>query len=404
VRAILITAAIICEYNPFHNGHKYHIEETRRMTNSEYIIAIMSGNYVQRGEPAFLDKWARCKMALEEGADLVLELPSIFSCASAEYFASGAIDMINKTGSVQYLSFGSESGDLEALQDTADKLQNETVEYKNLLKNALKQGKSFPAARQQALGISRAGPNDVLALEYMVSLQKSRGTTTPITIKRQGSDYQAVSLSGKMSSATAIRNSLSEGDTLISETMPTNAYDILLAEIACGRAPVKLENFEFYIITALRRLGPTGIKTLPFVSEGLEYRIYEGACKFTALSELLKFCTSLRYTETRIRRILTALLTGVSAELLDHYKSGPMVPYLKVLGIKDCAFPLMKNINKNSAVPIINCPGRDIGKLDNDGTALLLLEKTATDIYCMGYPNTKMRTAGQEFTRKLVRI
>lgn len=400
----MVTAAIICEYNPFHNGHKYHIENTRKITNADYVIAIMSGNYVQRGEPAILDKWARTKMALESGADLVLELPSIFSCASAEYFAAGAVDMINKTGSVEYLSFGSETGDLKNLQDTADKLQNETPEYKILLKDALKQGKSFPAARQMALGTSRSGPNDVLALEYMIALKKSGSTTEPITIKRQGSDYHEISLSGKMSSATAIRNSFSEGDTLVSETMPQNAYDILLSEISCGRAPVKLESFEFYIISTLRRLGPSGIKKLPFVSEGLEYRIYEGACKFTSLTELLTFCTSLRYTETRIRRIITSILTGVSAELLDHYKTGVMVPYLKVLGVKDCAFPLMKNINEHSSVPIINCPGRDIRKLNNDGAALLLLEKTATDIYSMGYPNVKMRVAGQEFTRKLVRV
>ena len=170
----MTNCAIICEYNPFHNGHAHHIEETRRKTNCNYIISIMSGNYVQRGEPAIMDKWERTRAALKCGSDLVIELPFIYACSSAEYFANAAVDIINKTNVVDYLSFGSDSGDLDYLKNIAAKRINKKLDLTGEIAKAYKEGISYPKAMQLIYDEPELKSNDILGIRYLMALEKSK--------------------------------------------------------------------------------------------------------------------------------------------------------------------------------------------------------------------------------------
>ena len=209
---------IVSEYNPLHSGHVYHIAASREKTGATHAVCVMSGNFVQRGEPAIVDKWARAKMALNSGIDLVIELPVVFACASAEIFARGAVRILNQTGIINYLCFGSEQGELETLKRIASVLAEEPSEFRTSLKKYLKQGLSFPAAREKALtGYLRDVPggimdksNNILAIEYLKALITTGSGMEPVTIRRKGSGYQDSIITETFSSATAIRNFLKE--------------------------------------------------------------------------------------------------------------------------------------------------------------------------------------------------
>lgn len=211
---------LITEYNPFHNGHKYHLEASKEKASATHSIAVMSGNFLQRGEPALLDKWTRAKMAVDSGVDLVLELPTVFATQSAEYFAHGALSVLEDTNVVDSLCFGSELGDTELLKDIADVLVDEPLEFKNILKKHLNLGLSFPKARSLALKaffehakyshfekIEKIveSPNNILGIEYMKSLIKLKSKITPLTIKRVYSNYHDKDINSSIASATSIR-------------------------------------------------------------------------------------------------------------------------------------------------------------------------------------------------------
>ena len=213
---------IVAEYNPFHYGHLYHLQSSRSLTEADCVVVVMSGNYTQRGEPAVVSKWARAEMALLSGADLVIELPVAYAMGSAEYFAYGAVRLLDSLGVVDAMCFGSESGDIEDLQAIASILADEPEEYKDLLKNHLSDGHSFPSARQKALSGYLRGrhgkadltrllksSNNILGIEYLKALLRLDSKIKPVTISRIGSDYNSTELSGKFSSATSIRNILS---------------------------------------------------------------------------------------------------------------------------------------------------------------------------------------------------
>ncbi|MDO4556822.1 MAG: nucleotidyltransferase family protein, partial [Lachnospiraceae bacterium] len=218
------TAGIIAEYNPFHYGHQYHIEQTRKKTGADYVIAIISGNFVQRGAPSVIDKYQRTKAALSSGCDLVLELPVVYSSASAEFFASGAVCLLDSLGICDFLSFGSEAGKLDQLSVLSDILREEPSDFKNILKFYLREGMSFPLAREKALHTycdsilhcqfsndfwsSLKQSNNILALEYLKSLKKIRSGIFPVTITRKNAPYHDKKLYEDFSSATAIRHTL----------------------------------------------------------------------------------------------------------------------------------------------------------------------------------------------------
>ncbi len=407
----MTVTAIICEYNPFHNGHKYLIDEARRITNCDYIVAVMSGNYVQRGEPAIADKWVRSKIALECGADAVIEIPSIFSVGSAQFFAEAAIDLINKSGIVNYLAFGSETADIAELTKLGQLRSNEPAKFKELLKSNMKTGSSYPVAMEKALGI-KLKSNDILAVEYIAALMRTKSIVKPIAIKRAGTSAHSdsnlpVEPSANYASATAIRNKLSQcsgakGAGDISEYMPPYALECLSQALTESGGIPTLEKYSQIIFYELRKLKPEGIRNLPYVTEGYEYKLYEAASKSTTITELIDSCTSTRYTKTRVTRILTAILTGATSEYCAKFHNN--LPYIRILGFKRDSSELISTINETAIIPVVIQPAKTIKVLSEDAKQLIGLESFATDNYMLGLSCNNKKTAGQEFTRPAVII
>lgn len=392
------TAAIICEYNPFHNGHQYQIEETRRQGKVDYILAIMSGNYVQRGEVALFDKWARTEMALAGGADLVVEIPSSYAASSAQYFAAAGVALANQSGVVDLLSFGSDSGDWEKLWRLA--ARRSTEDYTSLLRKALDEGLPYAHAVTKATGEeNRIPPNDILGVEYLSALQQSASSIQPLVIQRKGAVHGADGWDKKTqtSSASAIRNALmGTAEIPWTKLMPEQSQAVIAREIALGRGPVIPERYAEILLAMIRSGGPELLFQLPFVSEGLEYRLYEAACRACTGEQLLSLAAAARYPTARIRRILTALLTGTRREDLSLH---PHFPYLRVLGMRESAAPLMKELRQRCQVPVITQCGKEKKKVSPEGLRLLEQESRASDLYVLGYPEASQRKGEQEFTR-----
>ena len=309
---------IIAEYNPFHNGHLYHLEKSKKDTNSKYSIAVISGNYTERGIPSIVDKWSKAKMALSEGVDLVLELPVIYSISSAENFADGAINILNSLKIVNKLSFGVECDDKELLSLFADILSEEPKEFKEYLSIELKKGLSFPKARENAMKMYLPGkntsvlssPNNILAIEYLKALKKYNSSIEINMLKRFGSEHNSLDIN-EFSSSTAIRNlinSIKESNNKLDNTsnisqlsslIPKNSFSILQEKINSGEYISSLNNFEKEILYVFRTLSIEEIRTLPDVSEGLEYAIKNSANSCTNLNDFLNSLKSKRYTRNK---------------------------------------------------------------------------------------------------------
>lgn len=316
---------IVSEYNPFHNGHLHHLNESKKITHSDYSIAIMSGNFTQRGETSIVDKWSKTKMAIENGIDLVIELPTLYSISSAENFASGAIKILESLGIVDYISFGSECADIDVLNDVANVLCTEPDEYKTLLSHELSKGISFPKAREKALmmylnDVRRfanvlSSPNNILGIEYLKALKRQKSNIQPVTVKREGSNYNDNSISkhSKFASASAIRNlCLSNNISLLKNVMPESSFNILNDNIRKGNIVNNISAFDKEIIYSLRKMSTDEIANLPDVSEGLEFAIKSAANECNSVVELLSIVDTKRYTKTRLQRILLSSILGIT--------------------------------------------------------------------------------------------
>ena len=257
---------IIAEYNPFHNGHLYHLNESKKVTGAKYTVAVMSGNFTQRGSTSFIDKWTRAKSAIECGVDLVVELPLLYATSSAENFADGAIKILNSMQVVDYVSFGAETADISILNNIADILYNEPKEYKNLLEQELKKGISFPKARENALLLylndSRkyanilSSPNNILGIEYIKALKKQKSIIQPIAISRHDSGHNDLNYTNNIASSTAIRNIVkNNGFDIARNLMPSSSFSNLIENIKNGHVVPDLSVFEREIIFNLRKMS-----------------------------------------------------------------------------------------------------------------------------------------------------
>lgn len=227
---------IVSEYNPFHNGHILHFKKSLELTKADFTIAIMTGNFAQRGEPALTDKWSKTEMALRQGIDLVIELPTIYSISSAENFATGSIKILNSLGIIDYLSFGSEIGQIKPLNDVASILAKEPKEFSNILKSQLKSGLSYPKAREIAMQVyfgnspiymeALQNPNNILGVEYLKALKKTNSSITPVTVKREYSEYNSSKIKNGITSASGIRDML-QNDKNIHQVVPYETYEII---------------------------------------------------------------------------------------------------------------------------------------------------------------------------------
>ena len=331
---------IIAEYNPFHNGHLYHLQESKKQTGSTYTVAIMSGNFTQRGSTSIIDKWSKAEIALYCGIDLVIELPVLYSISSAENFADGAIKILDSLKVVDYLSFGTETADIPILQQIAKVLYTEPRQYKTLLSHELRKGLSFPKARENALmmylnDIRRftnviSSPNNILGIEYLKALMKYKSNMQPVAIHRSSVGYNDLEYTDNMASSTAIRNIIkNNGFDALRNVIPEPSYSILMKNIQHGHIVPDLSTFEKEIIYNLRKMDVSEIAGLPDVSEGLEFALKNAANSCNTLNEFLNIIKSKRYTSTRIQRILVYSLLGITKK--DMELSKKVTPYVRVL-------------------------------------------------------------------------
>lgn len=402
---------IIGEYNPFHNGHLYHIAKSKEETGANYVICVISGNFVQRGNTSIINKWAKAKMALANGADLVIELPTIYSISSAENFAEGAIKILNSLKIVDTLSFGMETKDISILNNIANVLYAEPKEYVTILAHELQKGNSFPKARENALmmylnDIKKyanvlSGSNNILGIEYLKALKKTKSDIMPVGIKREKVLYNDEYMVDEFASATAIRKMLMTRQfDDIRKTMPRSSYQILGQELKDGHYVIDLSKFEKEIMYALRKMTIEQIKNLPDVTEGLEVSIKNAAESCNRLDDLINIIKSKRFTQTRIQRILLYALLGIDKKKMDVARK--ISPYVRVLGLNKRGKQLLSEIVRNN--PKINIVTSVKKYMDNVGNKnlkeMLQADIFATNIYTLGYESDSW--ANLDYTNKII--
>ena len=405
---------IIAEYNPFHNGHLHHLNESKKITNSDCTVAVMSGNFTQRGEVSIVDKWEKAKMAISNGVDLVIELPTLYAISSAENFASGAIKILNSLNVVDFISFGSESNDITLLDDIANVLAFEPTQYKTLLSHELARGESFPKARENAVmmylnNVRRfanvlSSPNNILGIEYLKALKRQKSNIKPITVKREGSKYNDTTIprSSRFASATAIRNlcQSTEDITPIQRFVPEATFDILEENIKKGNFVKNISTFDKEIIYSLRKMSTSEIANLPDVSEGLEFALKSAANQCNSIVELLSIINTKRYTKTRLQRILLYAMLGITKK--DMETSIATSPYIRVLGFNDKGQELLSQISKmNKKLEIVTSVKKFMDKKLNSNLKLIMDKDIwATDVYTLGFEYESK--ANLDYTHKLI--
>lgn len=402
---------IVAEYNPFHNGHLYHIKQSIEQTNSDYVVCVVTGNFVQRGNTSIVDKWTKAKMAMANGADLVIELPTIYSISSAENFAEGAIKTLDTLGIVDSISFGMEVDNLATLNNIANVLYQEPKEYVTMLNHELSKGTSFPKARESAVmlylnDIKRyanvlAGSNNILGVEYLKAMKKLKSTMKPEGIQRKKVLYQDEFIVDDFASATAIRKMIVNRQfNDIMKVMPRSSYILLAQELQKGHFVLDLSKFQTEILYRLRTMSKQEIAELPDVTEGLENIIKNAADSCNNIIDLVNIIKSKRYTQTRIQRILIYCLLRINKRMMEVSKK--TVPYIRVLGFNENGRRLISEaISKNPKLNIVT----SVKKYMDESKNKVLKEMLATDIYAtniytLGYE--KDSWANLDYTNKVV--
>jgi len=383
---------IICEYNPLHLGHAEHIKRSRcAIGEDSAIVCVMSGNFVQRGDFAAFNKHARAKMALLGGADLVVELPSPYALLSAQGFAEAGVHMLNSLGFCEYISFGSEAGDVNILQEAANVIVSEKAQ--DIIKDWLSKGVSYATAQQKAADSVMddyshvfSTPNNVLGIEYIKAVKKYDSAMKPITIKRVGGEHD----SDAGYSATAARKILFQNQ-MPSDIMPQYAIDICNEEYMSGRGFVSIKDSasETAVLSRLRMI--TDFSDISGFSEGLENRFAEYAKKCVNIESFAEQVKTKRYPMSRIRRTLMCAVLGIKNE---HAMTQP--PYIRVLGFNEIGKKLLASLRKNEELQIITKPA-SVYKMDKRATSLFELEARATDFYSLLYTSEEQRIGGQEW-------
>ena len=411
------TVGLITEYNPFHNGHAYHIEKAKMLTGADRVIVIMSGDFVQRGAPAVMPKHLRAESALLSGASLIIELPVCFATGSAEYFAQGSISLLNQLGCIDSICFGSECGDLHLLEEIAQILADEPIEYQAALKQALKEGASFPAARQEALNIYSdkyseilASPNNILGIEYLKALAKIHSKMEPFTIKRIGAGYHDMDIDGQFSSATAIRsdiyqladvNSSSESLPLthIQTQVPSSCHELMKKNYQT-RYPVKADDFSLLLKAKLLSETAGSLSHYLDMSPELANRILRLRNDYLSFEQFCDLLKTKELTRSRISRSFIHVLLGITNDWLTAMKAP--APYARILGFRRDHADLLGILKRTSDIPLITSPARAVltdtayQMLELDIYASDLYESVITDLYGTPFHN--------ELTKQIIKI
>ncbi len=389
---------IVAEFNPFHNGHKYLIDNIKK-SGENTVTVVMSESFVQRGECACVSPNARTKMALQCGADLVLSLPVPYATASAERFAFGGLSVLGGLGCVDSLAFGAECGNTEMLKKCADILVSD--EFSDAIEKYLNEGVSFPVARQRAveeisgkeMAEMLSSPNNILGVEYIKAINKSGLNMDVSPIVRKGVDHDSKETNGAFCSASAIREMLEKGESF-SEFLPEKSKEILKEEISNGKAPADYNEIETAILYKLRSMSVEDFKNLPDVSEGLEYRLFDAVKSSAYLEETLEKVKTKRYTHSRIRRIIICAFLGIKkADVLLP------VPFIRVLGFNENGAKILKKAKETATLPIIT-KSSEINALGEDAKRVFELECFARDMLSLSLP--KRDEFGKEMTDKLI--
>lgn len=363
---------LVVEYNPFHNGHLYHLNKSKEVTNATHSIAVMSGNFLQRGEPALFDKYTRAQIAVSNGVDLVVELPSLFACQSAEIFSHGAVTLLNSLNCIDSICFGSEEGDIQILYQIASILTNEPIQFKNILKAYLAEGLLFAVARSKALydyissnnlldipeeklNTILNSSNNILGIEYIKSLIRLNSNIKPYTITRIKSEYNSEIISSNICSATAIRKVLKDSFELsdISNVVPYHTLYAIENSIKKEFNPM-FDEYYFDIIKQIIVRDVNNLDNYFDVNEGIENKIYKSVFTSNSLDSLQQDIKSKRYTLTRVKRILNNILLGITKEDMNKVKSISYIPYVRVLAFNDKGREIIKQIKLNSDICIVN--------------------------------------------------
>lgn len=409
---------IIAEYNPFHNGHLYQMEESRRLTGADYTVAAMSGNFVQRGAPALLDKHVRAEAALQCGADLVLEIPVLYATASSEYFAAGAVALLDRLGVVTHLSFGSECGDLGALRQVAEVLAEEPEAYRASLRKLLRQGVSYPAARIRALaevcslaggGEILSGPNDILGADYLKALFLRGSAITPVTVRREGAGHhdglpeESGGGSPRFASASALRQELRENGDLarLCPYLPEAVRQILCGSLSRVK-PLCADDFSAILYYKLLLEKESGYTKYLDVSRELSDRIRNRLYEFTGFEAFCDLLKTKEVTYARISRCMTHILLGIAKEHMERGRAMDYVPYARVLGFRRTAIPLLHRIKERAAVPLVTGPADAWRCLSPEACRLLGQDILAGDIYRGVSVGRSHECLPNEFTRRPV--
>lgn len=403
------TLGIISEYNPFHNGHKYHIEAARQEFGAENIVCIMSGSFVQRGEPAMFNKWSRTKMALLNGADLVIELPFVYACQPAEIFSFGAVNILNNLGIIDGICFGSELGNAEPLKEIASLLIKEPEDFSMLVKQHLKGGNTYPRSISLALSDYYQGneaisssiwenPNNILGIEYIKSILQLKSPMLPYTIKRIANHYNDIEISQSIASATAARHELKHFgfSEKLQTSLPHQSNAIIKEHIDKNRGPIYLDQFSDMLLYRIRLMSTAQIKNYISVQEGLEHRIKKAAEKASCINELIDAVKTKRYTRAFIQRILCHILMDLDWESTIAFKQLGTPSYARVLGFNDRGKQLLRTIIDNSTYPVINKVA-SFNPEDSTLRRIFEYDIRATNIYNLAYQNKAYKKAGEDY-------
>lgn len=389
------TVGIICEYNPFHRGHAWLLAQLRERYGADTaVVCAMSGNFVQRGDFAIAEKHLRAEAALRGGADLVLELPLPWAISSAEGFARGGVEVLESTGVVDTLCFGSECADGVRVKRVAEGLLSE--EFSTALRERLTDGGSFAAARQEAaqqiLGDDAqilSAPNDILAVEYCKALRSMHSRMEPLALPRRGSAHDGEAQDG-FASASYIRQKLIAGESA-DEYLTADMARLLAQACAAGRAPVRMETLERAVLYRLRTMGEEDFAPYDTGREGLYHRFYEAARSGTGVEQMLSEVKTRRYAHARLRRMLLSVFLGVVPARQDEE-----VPYLRVLGMNGRGRKLLHEMRSSARLPVLIKPA-DVRELSEAAQRLFTLEARCTDIYALAFPDPSNAAAGSEW-------
>ncbi len=391
---------IICEYNPFHNGHLYHIRKTRE-NGATHIVAVMSGNFVQRGDTAVMDKLERARLAVRSGADLVIELPVQYCLSSAENFAAGAVYLLESLGAVQELSFGSECGDAEVLKNALEKVDIIAKAHAGDIKSIMEKGYTYPRALSSVLKGTDAdvaeiisSPNNLLAIEYMRSLKRLSSKMKPFTVKRVNAPHDGADPKNGYASASYIREVLeSERNVSAISKYTTSVWTDAIAEAFRKGETASLSRLERVMLYKLRSTSVEEIASINDVGQGLENRIY-GARMAGSLDELLFTVKTKRYTMARIRRIMLSLLIGITKEDMKQ-----IPPYGRILAFNERGREILAQAKDTAKIPFASSIAK-LSQINETAERFAELEIRASDVY--GLALKTVTSAQKDYRAKIM--